>query len=149
MMGHCASRRSGLARRPCGPQPQADSKILATDTSPMDMLNPEQLAQEQLDAYNARDLDRFMACYAEDIALYRPPAAEPVLKGKTAMAAHYAANRFDKPGLHAELLGRLVVGSKVFDHERVHGVREQAFEVVAAYEVRNGRIVSAFFFDAD
>ncbi len=112
------------------------------------MLSPAQIAQEQLDAYNARDLARFMACYADGIKLYRPPAAEPFLDGKPAMAAHYAAHRFNNPALHAELCGRLVVGNKVFDHERIHGVREQAFEVVAAYEVRDGLIVSGFFFDA-
>lgn len=112
------------------------------------MRSPEQTAQAQLDAYNARDLARFMACYADDIALYRPPAAEPFLVGKAAMAAHYAANRFGNPALHAELRGRLVVGNKVFDHERIHGVREQPFEVVAAYEVRDGLIVTGFFFDA-
>ena len=84
-------------------------------------MSPEQLAQEQLDAYNARDLDRFVACYADDIRLYRPPAAEPFLSGKAALAAHYAANRFNNAALHAELRGRLVVGNKVFDHERAHG----------------------------
>lgn len=112
------------------------------------MLTPEQLAQEQLDAYNARDLARFIACYSEDIALYRPPSGEPSIEGKAALAAHYAANRFNLPGLHAELLGRLVVGSKVFDHERVHGVRPEPFEVAAVYEVHDGLIAKAYFFDA-
>lgn len=111
-------------------------------------MTPAQLAQEQLIAYNERNLDRFLACYAEDFALYRPPAAEPVLRGKAALAAHYANHRFNLPGLHAELLGRLVVGSKVFDHERVHGVRPEPFEVVASYEVRDGLIAAAYFFDA-
>lgn len=118
-------------------------------TGLIEMRTPEQIAQEQLDAYNARDLQRFMACYADEIQLYRPPAAEPFLAGKPAMAAHYAANRFNNPQLHAELRGRLVVGSKVFDHERIHGVRDQPYEVVAAYEVRDGLIVKGFFFDAD
>jgi len=111
-------------------------------------MSPAQLAQEQLIAYNERNLDRFLACYAEDIVLYRPPAAEPMLRGKAALAAHYANKRFNLPGLHAELLGRLVVGSKVFDHERVHGVRPEPFEVAASYEVRDGLIAAAYFFDA-
>jgi len=112
-------------------------------------MSPEQLAQEQLDAYNARDLARFVACYADDIKLYRPPAAEPFISGKDQLAAHYAANRFNLPALHAELCGRLVVGNKVFDHERIRGVRDEPFEVVAAYEVRDGLIATGFFFNAD
>ena len=111
-------------------------------------MSPEQLAQAQLDAYNARQLDAFLACYADDVAVYRPPSAEPVLRGKAAVGAHYAANRFNLPGLHAELLGRLVVGNKVVDHERVHGVRPEPFEVIATYEVRDGRIAACYFFDA-
>ncbi|MBB5206227.1 hypothetical protein HNQ51_003572 [Inhella inkyongensis] len=112
-------------------------------------MTPAQIAQEQLDAYNARDLARFVACYADDFVLFRPPAAEPVLRGRAALSAHYAKNRFNLPDLHAELLGRLVVGNKVFDHERVHGVRAEPFEVMAAYEVCDGLIVQAFFFDAN
>ena len=111
-------------------------------------MTPAQLAQEQLDAYNVRDLARFVACYAEDFALYRPPAAEPVLQGRQALSDHYAKNRFNLPQLQAELLGRLVVGHKVFDHERIHGVRPEPFEVMAAYEVCDGLIARAYFFDA-
>lgn len=111
-------------------------------------MSPEQLAQEQLDAYNARDLQRFIACYGDDVKLYKPPAAEPFMVGRDAMAAHYAANRFNLPALQAELRGRLVVGNKVFDHERVHGIRAEPYEVLAAYEVREGLIRNVWFFDA-
>jgi hypothetical protein len=30
--------------------------------------------QRQLDAYNARDLERFVAEYAEDVRVFRPPS---------------------------------------------------------------------------
>ena len=73
----------------------------------------------------------------------------PFISGKAQLAAHYAANRFNLPALHAELRGRLVVGHKVFDHERVSGVRDQPFEVVAAYEVQDDLIAAAYFFNAD
>jgi hypothetical protein len=111
-------------------------------------MTPAELAQAQLDAYNTRDLAAFLACYAEDVKVYRPPAAEPTLNGKAALGAHYAANRFSLPQLHAKLLGRLVVGNKVVDHERVHGVRAEPFEVIATYEVRDGLIAACYFFDA-
>ena len=32
-------------------------------------VRPEEIVQQQLDAYNARDIDAFMACWADD-ALY-------------------------------------------------------------------------------
>jgi hypothetical protein len=111
-------------------------------------MTPEQVAQEQLDAYNERNLERFIACYSDAVRLYRPPSSEPFIAGKAALAAHYAAKRFNVPGLHAELLGRLVVGNKVFDHERVHGVQAEPVEVAAVYELRDGLIAAGYFFNA-
>lgn len=107
------------------------------------------VVQRQLDAYNARDLAAFTACYAEDVRVYRPPASEPVLGGRAALSAHYAASRFNRPALHAELLNRMVLGRTVVDHERVHGVDDAPFEAAVVYEVNaDGLIAAAWFFNA-
>ena len=111
--------------------------------------DPAAVAQRQLDAYNARDLQRFLAEYSDDICVYRPPAAEPTLQGKAALAAHYASQRFNLPGLHAELVNRMVLGNKVIDHERISGVRDRPFDVAAVYEVVDGLICTAWFYAAD
>ena len=55
---------------------------------------------------------------------YRLPDATPVLVGKAAFAEHYRRNRFNLPALHAEVVSRMVIGNKVIDHERVHGVEQ-------------------------
>ncbi len=112
-------------------------------------MNAELPVQRQLDAYNARDLDRFVAEYADDVEVFRPPATEPVLAGKSALWAHYAAHRFNLPGLHAELVSRIVMGNKVIDHERIVGVGDGAMEAAAVYEVVGGRIRTVWFFDAE
>jgi hypothetical protein len=113
------------------------------------MTAAESVVQRQLDAYNARDLQRFVACYAEQVRVYRPPAAEPVLAGRDALAAHYAANRFHLPGLHAELVARLVMGNKVIDQERIVGLGDTPMDAAAVYEVGgDGLIAAVWFFDA-
>lgn len=109
-------------------------------------MSPEAAVQHQLEAYDARDLARFLAVYSDDIRLYRLPATEPAIVGKAALAEMYATQRFNLPGLHAELVNRMVIGNKVIDHERISGVREQAFEVAAVYEVIDGLICTAWFF---
>jgi hypothetical protein len=109
----------------------------------------EALAQNQLDAYNARDLAHFVAVYSEDVRLYRPPASEPFVVGKAALAELYATQRFNLPGLHAERVNRMVLGNKVIDHERISGVRTQPFEVAAVYEVNDGLICNAWFYAAE
>jgi hypothetical protein len=107
------------------------------------------VVQRQLEAYNARDLERFVACYAEHVRVYRPPAAEPVLAGRAALREHYAANRFNLPGLHAELVARLVMGNKVIDQERIVGIGDAPKDAAAVYEIGgDGLIAAVWFFDA-
>ena len=109
-------------------------------------MNAEIPVQLQLEAYNAHDLERFVAQYTDDVQVYRPPGAEPVLSGKTAFAAHYAANRFNLPKLHADVVNRIVLGNKVVDHERITGLQEQTVEAIAVYEVIDSRIRTVWFF---
>jgi hypothetical protein len=109
------------------------------------MARPEDPVQRQLDAYNAHDLERFVAEYTDDVRVFRPPATEPVLEGKVAFAAHYAKNRFNLPGLHAEVVNRMVAGDKVVDHEHITGLQPGVLEAIAVYEVVQGRIRTVWF----
>ena len=103
--------------------------------------------QRQLDAYNDHDLARFVAEYTDDVQVFRPPATEPVLQGKAAFAAHYAANRFNLPELHAALVNRMVLGDKVIDHERITGLPGGGtLEAAAVYEVSGGLIRRVWFY---
>ena len=103
--------------------------------------------RRQLEAYNARDLDRFLAEFRDDIRVYRPPAPEPAIVGKEAFGEFYATQRFNRPGLHAEVLNRMVLGNKVIDHERITGVRDEPIEMAVAYQVVDGLIAAIWTFD--
>lgn len=102
--------------------------------------------QRQLDAYNARDLERFLAEYTDDVQVFRPPATEPLVRGKQAFGEHYARNRFNLPDLHARLVNRMVSGKIVVDQEEVTGVPGGPLAAVAVYEVVDGRIRTVWFF---
>lgn len=103
----------------------------------------------QFEAYNRRDLEAFTACFAEDFRSYRMPSETPSLQGKAALAGFYAEHRFNNPSLRAELISRTVLGNKVLDHERIHGLGDEAVESVAIFEVGNGLIRTAWFYFAD
>lgn len=102
--------------------------------------------RRQLDAYNAHDLARFVAEFADDVEVYRPPAPQPVLRGKAAFAEHYAKNRFTLPALHAEVVGRMVSGRYVADHEHVTGLQDGVLDTIVVYEVVDGRIRRVWFY---
>lgn len=111
-------------------------------------MQPSQPVQRQLEAYNAKDLAAFIACYHADVCIYRMPALEPVIIGQDALAHFYANKRFSNSKLRAEVLKRMVVGNKVLDHERVYGMTENPYEVVVVYEVQDSLILNAWFYPA-
>ena len=110
------------------------------------MTNPVDPVQRQLDAYNAHDLERFVAQYSEGIQVFRPPNEVPVLSGMSAFSHHYATNRFHLPTLHAEVVNRMVAGNIVVDHERITGLQDGILEAIAVYLVEDGRIQSVWFY---
>ena len=107
--------------------------------------DPEAFAQRQLDAYNDRDLERFVREYTEDVVVYRLPDPIPFIVGRAALAAHYRDNRFSLPDLHARLVNRMVFGNKVIDHELVAGVPGAPLDVAAIYEVSEAGISKVWF----
>ncbi len=98
-------------------------------------MTPVEVVERQLAAYNARDLDRFVAEYSDTVTVCRLPAAEPAIVGKLRFAEFYATQRFNLPRLYAEIVNRIVMGNKVIDHERITGVQPAPFEMVVIYEV--------------
>ena len=112
-------------------------------------VDPVAVVQRQLEAYNARDLARFLAEYGDDIEVFRLPAATPSIVGKKAFGDYYATQRFNHAALHAELRGRMAFGNKVIDHERISGVRDQPFDVAVAYEVSDGLIIRTWAIGAE
>jgi len=110
---------------------------------------PLDVAERQFDAYNKRDLEGFLLNFSDSFKGYRMPSVEPAFVGKEQLAKFYATERFNRPGLRAELLNRTVMGNKVFDHERVWGVKESYIEMMVVFEVRDGLIQTAWFFAAE
>jgi hypothetical protein len=109
------------------------------------MTSAVDVVQRQLEAYNARDLERFAATYADAIKVFRMPSTEPAISGKARLVEVYR-ERFRAPSLHAEILARVVLGNKVIDHERVRGILKDPLEAVAVYEVASGLIQAVWFF---
>ncbi|MBC8002490.1 MAG: nuclear transport factor 2 family protein [Opitutaceae bacterium] len=106
----------------------------------------EAVVQRQLDAYNARDVDAIMATYAEDAQQFEHPAT--LLATSSAQIRERFVLRFLEPNLHARLVQRIVAGNIVIDHEMVTRTFPEGtgqVELVAIYEVRNGRISKAWF----
>ena len=109
-------------------------------------MDPVTVVQAQLDSYNARDLDAFVACYADDLEVRDLESGELRMQGIGAFREAYAAQFTRWPGQRASIAAREVVGDYVVDIEQVRGVpdREDA-RVMALFRVREGRIDRVWF----
>ena len=103
----------------------------------------EAVVQQNLDAYNARDIDAFMNDYADSIKLYAYPNTLQT-EGKTKMRESYKDWFERTPDLRAFVKKRIVIGNKVIDEEQVTA-NGKIFEAVAIYEVENGKIIKVTF----
>lgn len=105
--------------------------------------SPEALAQQQLNAYNAHNLDAFMEPYADDVEIYNFPN-QLRLKGKAEMRKAYEFVE-KTPELCCRLLNRIVQGNTVIDHEEVYGKGGTPVYAIAVYRIENGKIKQVTF----
>jgi hypothetical protein len=111
----------------------------------MTLPGPEILAQRQLDAYNAKDIETFVACYAEEVEVYDFPSQTPTMKGRATLRARYGT-LFENEALQAALVSRVVIGDIAIDEESVSGLVPDALvRAVAMYEVTQGLIRRVWF----
>ena len=99
--------------------------------------------QEQLEAYNRRDLERFLACYAED-TIVENSAGERLMEGRDALRSTYGALFANSPNLNAVVASRIRAGEFVVDEEIVSGMNlpglPDSVHVAVVYRVRDGKI---------
>lgn len=110
--------------------------------------DPAPLADAQLRAYNARDIDAFCACYDPDVRVLEADGRES-LRGMAAFRQRYAAlfSGWDEVGARVER--RLVAPPHAVDDERWWRSRageHQAGRVLVRYTVGERGIHTVQFF---
>jgi hypothetical protein len=105
-------------------------------------LEAEAVFRRQVTAFNARDLEGFVATYAPDAVIYGVRDGLP-LEGHNALRAHYSVRLADSQ-LHCEPLEVITwPGGWVIARERITSAAGVA-EVAAMFSVRDGAISRAF-----
>ncbi len=107
-------------------------------------MDPVQVVQEFIDAFNARDVDRVVGCFSADAIMQSEPGTV-FAQGEEAIRAHFGQFIPQSPNLHAEIRSRIHVGSWVVQEEHGSGlVLEEPvpeFYIISAYRVEEGKIV--------
>jgi hypothetical protein len=122
-------RKEGIAMTEAASQPDAETVVA-----------------RQLYAYNAREIDAFMASWHEDAQYFAHPS-DLLANGAAEIRARHVI-RFQDPILFGRLIGRLSVGGFVVDREVVTRSFPEGpgrVDVIAIHEVEDGKIVRAWF----
>ncbi len=106
-------------------------------------VSPRYLAQEQLDAYNNRDIDAFLKPFASNVKVYRYPNSLSY-EGIDNMRKRYEPFFKNTPDLNCKLLKRIVYKNQVIDHELVT-INGRQINAVAIYTMKNGKITTVTF----
>ena len=97
----------------------------------------------QIEAYRAKDVERFLSCYAEDASVVLFDGT-PMFAGKQVMREQYGKLFADSPGLHLSIANRMTAGEFVVDEEHVSGMHlgDMPTEITAlsVYRVTDGKI---------
>ena len=88
--------------------------LFPTKSSSQNM-NPEVIVQDQLEAYNSRDLNQFLSYYSKDIEIYNYRENEPYISGIEKLKEVYEEVFDSSPELNATIDNRIVFENKVID----------------------------------
>ena len=107
---------------------------------------PTEVVRRQLDAYNAKDIEAFMSCWAEDAQFFAFPS-DLLAEGAQQIRDRHVV-RFREPDLFGKLIHRMNVGNLVVDREVVTRNFPEGLgrvDVMAIYEVADDKIAKAWF----
>ena len=108
-------------------------------------ISPFDVVDAQFQAYNDQDLEAFCSLYADDAALADFNGAITA-NGAEAIRARHEKLFADFPQNKAELKARVIIGSRVIDHELVARTPGgDTFEVAAIYTISDAKIVRVDF----
>lgn len=101
--------------------------------------------QKQVEAYNARNIDAFLANYSDDFVFYDFDK-KVRFKGIEQMREVFGNLFKNNPDLHCTIANRIASGNTVVDHEKVRFKKGAPIrEFIIMYIVENGRIKEAHF----
>ena len=110
-------------------------------------ITPEAVVQRQVDAYNAHDLDAFVACYGPSIEFRTLDGKVNPETGLAALRKGYEDFFKRFPKVKVKVLNRIFQGAFVIDQVQAQGMGPAPVTVTAIYETAQGKIVRAWFIE--
>jgi uncharacterized protein (TIGR02246 family) len=109
----------------------------------METAGDTDLIERQIAAFNARDIEKFVACYAPDARIL-DASGGAMATGHEAIRQMYTPLFDNSPALHVEVVNSISIGSWVIDDEMFTGFNLPGYPTdlrsVVIYQVAGGTI---------
>jgi hypothetical protein len=97
----------------------------------------------QVEAFNARDIEQFIACYADDVTI-EDGAGTTLMQGHESIRTLYGTLFANSPDLHVRIANRIRVGDYIIDEEEMNGFALEGypttFRAAIVYRLEDGKI---------
>lgn len=104
------------------------------------------VVDEQKDAYNNQDIQKFLSCYTEDIQVYMLEQGKMITEGKEQLRAAMTSAFEATPDSRTMLISRMEQNNLIVDHEKITGHETgKAIYTIAIYEITNNKISKLWF----
>ena len=108
------------------------------------MPSPAQVVEATVTAYNAHDLDAYLALFTPE-ATFGQLGGRVLLDSRESMRGFYSQFFAARPSVRCESIERAAVGPFVLDRQVVSGEGQPALEAVLLHEVRGGLITCIWY----
>jgi hypothetical protein len=100
----------------------------------------EDVVQHQVNAYNAMDIEAFLATYSPNVKIFDHPD-RLLYTGIEQVRGYYQSQFENNPNLHVQILNRIILGNYVIDREKITGLSDRSVKhAVVIYEVQHDMI---------
>ncbi len=106
--------------------------------------SPEAVVQQSIDAYNAHDLDAYIACWAPDATLGQI-GGRVLLDGRDALTNFYSGFFATQTTVRLTVKQRSVIGPFVVEHHEVQSEGKPPLEAMMVTEVRDNLIRAVWY----
>jgi hypothetical protein len=110
-----------------------------------------ELVDEQLNGYNAKDIEKFLHPYSDSVRIVQFPNTLRY-SGKLIMRERYQKLFNANPKLRCEIVARIVYGNKIIDRERITGFDKSGgfpddwvMDALVTYTISNNLITEVCF----
>ncbi len=113
--------------------------------SAQELTNIKIIAQQQMEAYNSRDIKAYASLFSDDVKVYDFPKTLR-FEGKDKLIERYGKMFQNTPELYSFIEKRIVTDNKIIDQEKV--IRKKGGtpkEFVVMYVVENQKIAEVYY----